>query len=85
MFEDEIAYSNDQLKDLKHDLEENIIPLDSFKVNYAIELQAIKDLKLLIHREVDNLKTTLEQYKESNPKIEELIKKLEVAKDSISD
>lgn len=85
LFEDELEYSNAQLKNLKHDLIENIIPLDSFKINYAVELQAVKDLKSLIHREVDNLKNTLEKYQEANPKIEALLKKLEGAKDSISD
>jgi hypothetical protein len=84
MFEDEIAYSRDQLKNLKHDLKENIIPLDTFKSNFTEELKAVKDLKLLIDREVGNLKNTLNEYKEANPKVEELIKKLEAAEDSTS-
>ncbi len=84
MFEDEIAYSQDQLKNLKHDLKENIIPLDTFKSNFTEELKAVKDLKLLIDREVGNLKNTLNEYKEANPKVEELIKKLEAADDSTS-
>ncbi len=84
MFEDEIAYSQDQLKNLKHDLKENIIPLDTFKSNFTEELKAVKDLKLLVDREVGNLKNTLNEYKEANPKVEELIKKLEAAEDSTS-
>ncbi|HIA37753.1 MAG TPA: hypothetical protein EYN89_13720 [Flavobacteriales bacterium] len=84
-FEDEITYSHDQLKNLKHDLEENIIHLDTFKRNFTVELLAVKDLKILIDKEVENLKNKLEEYREANPKVEELIKKLKSAKDSIRD
>lgn len=84
-FEEDIAYSHDQLKNLKHDLEENIIHPDTFNRNFTVELLAVKDLKLLIDKEVENLKYKLGEYREANPKVEELIKKLKTAKDSIRD
>jgi len=83
-FKDEIKYSNDQLNNLKHDLEENIIHLDSFNIYYEVELQAIKDLNSLIIEEVDNIKIALEKHEKSIPKIEKLLKQIEKSKDSIS-
>jgi len=83
-FKDEIKYSNDQLNNLKHDLEENIIHLDSFNIYYEVELQAIKELNSLIIEEVDNIKIALEKHEKSIPKIEKLLKQIEKSKDSIS-
>ena len=76
IIDEEINYSKEQLANFKHDLEKNIMTLDSFRLNYTIELKALNDLKGLIDQEIKNINNAIEKYRETNPEMKKQMDKL---------
>ncbi|MFH1320879.1 MAG: hypothetical protein ABII90_09540 [Bacteroidota bacterium] len=73
--EKEIVYSNEQLKNLKHDIEKEIITKEQFNTYYEAEMKAVSGLKKEIKLYVDMAKEKIEKFNSINPKVGEVVKK----------
>ena len=69
----ELIYSHQQLSDLTSDLENNIIPLDSFLTYFDSECKAVDDLVDVIDQEVEKILVQINSFEEFSPKIEAIL------------
>jgi len=72
-YTEEIEFSKKQLADLKHDLEKGIIVPDSFSTYFSVEIKSTEDLGKMTSDEIARIKKLIIKYKQSNPKLNELL------------
>lgn len=69
----ELKFSKHQLADLSADLENNIIPPDSFIVYFEKECKAVSELTDLIQKEVSQTKISIDSYEEMSSNIKVML------------
>ena len=78
----ELHYTKNQLQNLKTDLENNVLKPDKFQIYYNIETETLLKLDSLVQHEFEFASKKLKMYKEWDPEINALLKKLKL--DSLS-
>ena len=71
----EIEFSKKQLNNLKQDLENQVMKKEDFKLNFATEKAAVKDLEGKINKSIQNIEVDLQKYELDREELLELIEK----------
>lgn len=70
----EINYSKTQLKNLRIDLEKNLVSDLQFQEYFATELQALKTMSETTSNMVSWYENAIKSFEERNPRVEEIVK-----------